>query len=60
MIADQREFVKICQAVGVGFLVMGVIGYFVKLSALDCPCLKRSRLTQACTVHIPVNRVLVG
>lgn len=30
--ADKREFIKISQAVGVGFLVMGVIGYVVKLS----------------------------
>jgi len=30
-VADQREFLKICQAVGMGFLVMGVIGYVVKL-----------------------------
>ncbi|CAD0109799.1 unnamed protein product [Aureobasidium uvarum] len=28
---DKREFLKISQAVGVGFLVMGVIGYVVKL-----------------------------
>ncbi|KAL2118305.1 hypothetical protein VTJ04DRAFT_7965 [Mycothermus thermophilus] len=28
---DRREFIKICQAVGVGFLVMGAVGYFVKL-----------------------------
>ncbi|KAK5006219.1 hypothetical protein LTR28_006754, partial [Elasticomyces elasticus] len=28
---DRREFIKISQAVGVGFLVMGVIGYIVKL-----------------------------
>jgi len=28
---DRREFVKISQAVGVGFLVMGAIGYLVKL-----------------------------
>ncbi|GAB7353574.1 hypothetical protein MBLNU459_g4001t1 [Dothideomycetes sp. NU459] len=28
---DRREFLKISQAVGVGFLVMGVIGYIVKL-----------------------------
>jgi len=27
----QREFIKISQAVGVGFLIMGVIGYVVKL-----------------------------
>ncbi|KAI9701727.1 MAG: Sec61p translocation complex subunit [Bogoriella megaspora] len=28
---DKREFLKISQAVGVGFVVMGTIGYFVKL-----------------------------
>ncbi|KAI9715311.1 MAG: Sec61p translocation complex subunit [Chrysothrix sp. TS-e1954] len=28
---DRKEFLKIAQAVGVGFLVMGTIGYFVKL-----------------------------
>ena len=32
MIADKREFIKISQAVGMGFIVMGVIGYVVKLS----------------------------
>ncbi|KAF9894921.1 Sec61p translocation complex subunit [Aspergillus nanangensis] len=28
---DRREFIKISQAVGVGFLVMGSIGFIVKL-----------------------------
>ena len=28
---DQKEFIKICQAVGVGFIVMGAVGYGVKL-----------------------------
>ncbi|KAL4799795.1 translocon subunit SSS1 [Aspergillus undulatus] len=28
---DKREFIKISQAVGMGFLIMGFIGYFVKL-----------------------------
>ncbi|KAF8434954.1 hypothetical protein BGX38DRAFT_1100772 [Terfezia claveryi] len=28
---DRREFIKISQAVGIGFLVMGVIGFCVKL-----------------------------
>ncbi|KAF8853949.1 secE/sec61-gamma protein [Acephala macrosclerotiorum] len=28
---DLREFIKISQAVGVGFLVMGAVGYLVKL-----------------------------
>jgi protein transport protein SEC61 subunit gamma-like protein len=31
-LADRREFLKISQAVGVGFVVMGAIGYVVKLS----------------------------
>ncbi|KAK6399988.1 hypothetical protein LTR95_019366 [Oleoguttula sp. CCFEE 5521] len=29
---DRREFLRISQAVGTGFLIMGVIGYIVKLS----------------------------
>ena len=33
-LADKREFIKISQAVGMGFVVMGVIGYVVKLSTL--------------------------
>lgn len=28
---DKREFIKISQAVGIGFIVMGVIGYVVKI-----------------------------
>lgn len=32
------QYCRVCQAVGVGFLVMGVIGYFVKLS-MDPPSL---------------------
>ncbi|RKU45503.1 Sec61p translocation complex subunit [Coniochaeta pulveracea] len=28
---DKREFWKIAQAVGVGFLIMGAVGYVVKL-----------------------------
>ncbi|EFE39715.1 hypothetical protein TRV_05577 [Trichophyton verrucosum HKI 0517] len=30
---DKREFLKISQAVGFGFLIMGAIGYFIKLIA---------------------------
>ncbi|KAL8963531.1 MAG: hypothetical protein Q9193_000216 [Seirophora villosa] len=30
-VADRREFIKISQAVGIGFVVMGAIGYVVKL-----------------------------
>ncbi|KHN94443.1 protein transport protein SEC61 gamma subunit-like protein [Metarhizium album ARSEF 1941] len=29
--ADKKEFAKICQAVGTGFVIMGVVGYVVKL-----------------------------
>jgi len=28
---DRREMVKIAQAVGMGFLIMGAIGYVIKL-----------------------------
>ncbi|KAF2876906.1 hypothetical protein BDV95DRAFT_558046 [Massariosphaeria phaeospora] len=28
---DKKEYARICQAVGVGFVIMGVIGYIVKL-----------------------------
>ena len=36
--ADKREFLRISQAVGMGFLIMGVIGYIVKLSKYtSCP-----------------------
>ncbi|KAK0635755.1 hypothetical protein B0T17DRAFT_55246 [Bombardia bombarda] len=28
---DRREFIKISQAVGLGFLIMGAVGYVVKL-----------------------------
>jgi len=28
---DKRELIKISQAVGVGFIIMGAIGYVVKL-----------------------------
>lgn len=28
---DQKEFLRLCQAVGMGFLIMGAVGYVVKL-----------------------------
>jgi preprotein translocase subunit Sss1 len=37
--ADKREFLRISQAVGMGFLIMGVIGYIVKLSEYTLPSL---------------------
>lgn len=30
-IADKKEFIQISKAVGIGFVVMGVIGYIVKI-----------------------------
>ena len=73
-IADRREFIKISQAVGMGFLIMGAIGYIIKLSmSLLPPAVSQylkpfpesgrpSLLTllSTTTVHIPVNNVLVG
>ncbi|WFD15702.1 hypothetical protein MARU1_001724 [Malassezia arunalokei] len=28
---DKKEFIQICRAVGLGFVIMGLIGYLVKL-----------------------------
>ncbi|KAL2209259.1 secE/sec61-gamma protein [Sarocladium strictum] len=28
---DQKEFLRLCQAVGMGFVIMGAIGYLIKL-----------------------------
>ncbi|PWN54415.1 protein translocase SEC6 [Violaceomyces palustris] len=28
---NKKEYIQICRAVGMGFVVMGFIGYFVKL-----------------------------
>jgi hypothetical protein len=57
---------KISQAVGMGFLIMGAIGYFIKLSTsaphsdpAQNALIWNSWLTVA-IVHIPVNNVLVG
>ncbi len=36
-LADKREFIKISQAVGFGFLIMGAIGYVIKLSEPSKP-----------------------
>ena len=50
-----------------GFLIMGAIGYFIKLSTRHSPmgvvdgCMHASeRETDSAAVHIPVNNVLVG
>jgi hypothetical protein len=53
---------KICQAVGTGFLIMGFVGYLVKLSKASPLLLLPMRIvfTNLAIVHIPVNNVLVG
>ncbi|KAH8661946.1 hypothetical protein BX600DRAFT_465167 [Xylariales sp. PMI_506] len=37
---DQKEFIKISSAVGIGFLIMGTIGYIIKLSMLPALLLR--------------------
>lgn len=60
--ADQKEFAKICQAVGTGFVIMGVVGYVVKLSMCEArdslPCAPLTVFISL--VHIPINQILVG
>jgi hypothetical protein len=47
-----------------GFLIMGVIGYVVKLSEYNFGACAEARLRRimlmANIVHIPVNNILVG
>lgn len=50
---------EISQAVGVGFIVMGVIGYIVKLGTSNDRASIRPYLLTI-LVHIPVNNILVG
>jgi hypothetical protein len=52
---------KISQAVGVGFIVMGAIGFVIKLSMFWqlLPSQSEPGLTIS-LVHIPVNNVLVS
>ncbi|KAI6709096.1 translocation complex subunit Sss [Marssonina coronariae] len=57
---DRREFIKISQAVGVGFLVMGAVGYLVKLSQFPDLWIRNHTANSARSVHIPVNNILVG
>ncbi|RSL57407.1 hypothetical protein CEP54_008300 [Fusarium duplospermum] len=56
---DQQEFLRLCQAVGVGFLIMGAVGYVVKLgmSSIAHPMRPYSNPN---AVHIPLNHALVG
>ncbi|KAG6027946.1 hypothetical protein E4U19_001757 [Claviceps sp. Clav32 group G5] len=58
---DQKEFTKICQAVGTGFVVMGVVGYVVKLSTYkQAPDVSSVMTNEISLVHIPINQILVG
>lgn len=64
-LADQKEFLKLCQAVGIGFGVMGAVGFVVKLSAFLAPplCIHsvfRKLTCRLFAVHIPLNGLLVG
>ncbi|KAM6524039.1 hypothetical protein FSOLCH5_004647 [Fusarium solani] len=43
---DQQEFLRLCQAVGVGFLIMGAVGYVVKLGMSSTTTQCDSTLTQ--------------
>ncbi|RDA93076.1 hypothetical protein CP533_4071 [Ophiocordyceps camponoti-saundersi (nom. inval.)] len=53
---DRKEFVKISQAIAIGFLTMGTVGYVVKLSLPQSQSNNRLRAQ----VHIPINNILVG
>jgi preprotein translocase subunit Sss1 len=66
-LADKREFIKISQAVGFGFLIMGAIGYVIKLSeparlykthAVIPPALGTSATIQ--TFITPNTSVIIG
>ncbi len=35
--ADRKEFIKISQAIAMGFVAMGTVGFVVKLSMSPCP-----------------------
>jgi hypothetical protein len=56
-LADQKEFLKLCQAVGIGFGVMGAVGFVVKLSAFLPPPLcihsvfQKANLSIFCSTH---------
>lgn len=39
---DRKEFIKVSQAVGMGFLIMGVVGYTVKLSTFFLCCFSQT------------------
>ena len=43
-----REFIQICRAVGTGFVVMGFIGYLIKLIHIPINNIVRMRLTSLC------------
>jgi protein transport protein SEC61 subunit gamma-like protein len=59
---SKTEFLKISQAVGVGFIVMGAIGFVIKLSQCILPTyvVEYEGSNHVISVHIPVNNVLVS
>lgn len=52
LLADQKEFLKLCQAVGIGFGVMGAVGFVVKLSAFLFPPLSIHSLFKKANLSI--------
>ncbi|GAB5592986.1 hypothetical protein Unana1_07886 [Umbelopsis nana] len=51
---DQREFLRICQAVGMGFAALGALGFIVKENGIN------EMLAFVQLIHIPINNILVG
>lgn len=64
--ADRDEFIKMCTAVGTGFIIAGTVGYLVKLSTASSPPPRALRspwtgpLANSIAVHVPLNNVLVA
>ncbi len=50
------EYIQICRAVGMGFVVMGFIGYFVKLVRTHLFTLQRIRIAHTRAVILPSLR----
>ncbi|MCJ1239180.1 Sec61p translocation complex subunit [Varicellaria rhodocarpa] len=55
----QKEFIKISQAVGTGFLIMGIIGYVVKLSEFSFfhDGQEESKIAASLTIRVAPERL---
>lgn len=49
-----------CTAVGTGFVIMGAVGYIVKLSTSSLLLRNVCVPTNLAIVHVPINHTLVG